>query len=220
MNTLHIRLAVLVLAVACTIFWLAVARQSVADAIPLAKGVRLGLWTTLVFLFAVSPALILAVCNVALRVALALAVLGALVYGAVFVAYLPVPAMPGSVTWLTALLVVVLGGTYALFGLPFAAEPEATFEQSQLRLATLYVAAVATVVWLTSFVPAIQYAGRGKGFEVIPAMLATLVYVPFVIPLLVIGLHGGESRYPDLRWGVLFVTLVTSGIFGVPQLIA
>ena len=35
-------------AIACAIFWLLVARESVADAIPLAKGLHLARWTTLV----------------------------------------------------------------------------------------------------------------------------------------------------------------------------
>lgn len=214
-----VRLAVLVLAITCTIFWLLVARESVADAIPLAKGVRLGLWTTLVFLLAVLPALVLAICNVALRVALALAALGALIYGAVLLAYFPFPAPTGPMAWLTALLFALLGGTCALFGSPFPDKPEESFKSAELRLATLFVAGVATVLWISSFAPIIQYAGRGGGFEVIPAMLATAVYVPFVIPLLVIGLVGRPSRYPELRWGIVWVTLVFAAIIGVPQMI-
>lgn len=220
MNTPLIRLATLAIAIACTIFWLAVARASVADVIPLAKGVPLARWITLVFLLAVWPALILAICNAALRVAFALAVVGALIYGAVFLVYLPVPAPTGPVLWLSALLIAILGGTYALFGSPLAARPEQTVGQNDLRIATLYVAGVATVVWLTSFEPMIRLGNRGDGFEVIPAFFGTIIYVPFVIPLLVMGLHGAKSRNPDLRWSVVWVTLIASGILGVPQLIA
>ena len=59
------------------LFWVAVARASVADALPLAKGVRLGLYTTLTFLLLVWPGLILAICNFATRIALVLVGLAA-----------------------------------------------------------------------------------------------------------------------------------------------
>lgn len=219
MNTPFIRLATLVLASVCTIFWLSVAHQSVADAIPLAKGVHLARWTTLAFLLAVLPALVLATCNVAVRVALVLAAVAAVICGAVFLVYLPAPVLTSSVVWLSALFFVVLGATYALFGLPIPTRPEQTFEQAQMRLAVLYVSGLATVLWLSSFAPIIQYAGRGGGFEVIPAFLATPPFMIVVVPLLVIGLRGKEPRYPELLGGVTFLTFVTTAIFGVPQLI-
>ena len=223
MNVSLTRFAVALLAGACAIFWLLVARESVADAIPLAKGMHLARWITVVLLLAVLPALVLAICNVAMRVALALAVLAAMIYGTVFLAYLPAPT--GAVTWLSALLFVILGGTYALFGLPAAPAAEKTFEQAQLRLAVLYVSGLATVLWLSSFVPIIQFAsvqraGRDGGFEIIPAFLATIPFVIVVIPLLVIGLRGKDLRAPELLGGATFMTFITCGIFGVPQLFA
>lgn len=219
----NLRLTALVVASACALVWLFVARASVADALPLAKGVRLGLWTTLVFLFAALPALVLAMCNVALRTAVAFAALAAAIFAAILVLYVPVPlaVMPSAnavrtsatlyVMWLIGLVAFRIFGDH---------EQTVSFKQAELRLATLYVAGVGTVLWISSFAPIIQYAGRGGGFEVIPAMLATLIYVPFVLPQFVLGLIGRESRYPELRWGVVWVTLITAGIFGVPQMVA
>lgn len=213
-----LRFLALAIAGVCAIVWLYVARASVADALPLAQGVRLGLWTTLVFLLAALPALVLAACNVALRTAAALAALAALVYAVIAVRYVPLP--PGSALqvpaafyamWLTVLLAFWIAGGHA---------QTVPFRQAELRLATLYVAGVATVLWISSFAPIVQYAGRGGGFEIIPAMLATAIYIPFVIPQFVLGLVGRESRYPELRWGVVWVTLVAAAIFGVPQMIA
>lgn len=218
MNVSLTRFAVVLLSGAGAIFWLLVARESVADAIPLAKGVHLARWITVVLLLAVLPALVLAICNVAMRAALALAVLAAMIYGAVFLAYLPAPT--STVTWLSASLLVILGGTYALFGLTAAPAAEKTFDEAQLRLAVLYVSGLATVLWLSSFAPIIQYAGRGGGFEIIPAFLATIPFVIVVVPLLVIGLRGKDSRAPELLGGATFMTFVICGIFGVPQLFA
>ncbi|HKS60123.1 MAG TPA: hypothetical protein VJT13_00390 [Xanthobacteraceae bacterium] len=211
-----LRFAALAIAGACAIVWFFVARASVADALPLAKGLRLGLWTTLVFLLAVLPALVLAVCSVALRTAVGLAALATAIYAAIVILYVPMPAghavlAPATLyaMWLLALIAFWIFGDHA---------QTVPFRQGELRLATLYVAGVGTVLWLSSFAPIIQYAGRGDGFEVIPAMLATVLYVPFVIPQFVLGLIGREPRHPELRWGVLWVALVTTAIFGVPQM--
>ncbi len=198
--------------------WFFLARASIADALPLAQDVRLGLWTTLVCLFAVLPALVLAVCNVALRTAAALAALAAAIYAAIVLLYVPAP--PGR----AVLVPVIVYALWLLGLLAFRAlgnhDRTVAFKQAELRLATLFVAGIGTVLWLSSFAPVIQYAGRGGGFEVIPAMLATLAYIPIVIPQFVLGLIGREPRYPELRWGVLWVTLVTTALFGVPQMIA
>ena len=65
-----LRFVALAVGSAAILFWLVVARASVADALPLAKGVRLGLYTTLTLLLLVWPGLILAICNFAIRIAL------------------------------------------------------------------------------------------------------------------------------------------------------
>ena len=67
-----LRFVALAVGSAAILFWLVVARASVADALPLAKGVRLGLYTTLTLLLLVWPGLILAICNFTIRIALVL----------------------------------------------------------------------------------------------------------------------------------------------------
>ena len=81
-----LRVTVLLAAGVCAMFWFVTARASIADALPLAKGMRFGLWTTLVLLLAVLPALVLAICNVAVRRAAALAALAAAIYIYMFIA--------------------------------------------------------------------------------------------------------------------------------------
>ena len=95
------------------LFWLLVARASVAQALPFAKGVRLGLYTTLVSLLLVWPGLILAICNFAIRSALVLVGLAAAIYAAIHLAYLPRPS--GPVSLLLAALLVVMLGSFWLF---------------------------------------------------------------------------------------------------------
>ena len=119
-----------------------------------------------------------------------------MIYGAVFS---PTCRLrPVAVTWLSALLFVMLGGTYALFGMPTEPTAEQTFEQAQLRLAVLYVAGLGDGAVALELRADHPVAGRGGGFDVIPAFFATLsVHRSSCIPLLVIGLRGTEPRIPN-----------------------
>ena len=212
-----LRVAVLLVASVCAMLWFVAARASVADALPLAKGVRLGMWTMLVFLLAVWPALILAICNVAIRLAAVLAGTAAAATLYMFVAYQPAPSGTELLTFGALLALIVLA--LATFWIFADHAPEKTFEQAQLRLFVLYVSGTATTLWLSCVVPLIYYTGRGSGFAVIAAFIATIPFVIVVIPLMLIGLRGKDSRHPDLLGGVTFLTLVTCLIFGVPQLL-
>lgn len=214
-----LRVAVLLVAGVCAMAWFVAAHASIADTLPL-KGIRLGLWTTLVFLLAVWPALVLAICNVALRVAAALAAFGAVAYVYVFTAYLPPPSGTGLLTFAALFTLLVL--VCAIFGI-FGDHPaEAAFAQARLRLGALYVAGMGTVLWFSSFEPVIRLAGdpRAKGFHVIPAFYGTIFFLVFVLPLLVIGLRGTERRNPAGVRLLLATILAASTLFGVPQLFA
>jgi hypothetical protein len=211
-----LRFAVFIVAGACTLFWFIVARQSAADAIPLAHGARLALWTTLTVLLLVWPALILAICNVLLRLALALAVLGAAIYGTVFLIYLPMPS--GPVPLLAAALVAVLAGTFWMFGTPLTPAAEASFETAKLRLAALYAAGLGTALWFSSFVPVMHADPRSDGFEAIPAFYGTIFFLVFVLPLLVMGLRGTVQRQQNAVKMLLGTVIVCTVLFGVPQL--
>ena len=113
------------------LFWVAVARASVGDALSLAKGVRLGLYTTLTFLLLVWPGLILAICNFATRTALVLVGLAAAIYAAICLAYLPRPS--GTVPLLLAALLVVTLGTFWLFGRDSEPAAGARFRACEIR---------------------------------------------------------------------------------------
>jgi hypothetical protein len=210
------RFLVLVLGGAAALFWILVAYLSVADALPLARGIRLGLYSTLVFLGLVWPALILAICNTAVRPALLLVGLAAAAYGAIYAAYLPRPS--GPVPLLFAALLVVLLGTFWMFGRD--GEPERTFEHAKSRLVALYGAGLGTVTWLSSFAYPIEVwsRGRGDGFEVIPAFYGTIFYLALVLPLTVIGLTGTEQRHATATRALLVLTIAVTAIFGLPQL--
>jgi hypothetical protein len=212
-----LRFLALVLGGAAILFWLVVAHASVADALPLAKDVRLGLYTTLAFLLLAWPGLILAICNVAIRRALALTALAAAIDAAIYAAYLP--PLTGPLQLQFAALIAVLLGTFWTFGRPGASDgPE--FEQVKLRLAVLYGAGLGTALWLSSFAVAIEVwaRGRGDGFELIPAFYGTIFWLAIVLPLMVIGLGGTERRSPTLVRFLLGLTLASSVLFGLPQL--
>lgn len=211
-----LRFAIFIAVGACALFWIIVARQSAADTIPLAHGTRLGLWTTLTFLLLVWPALVLAICNIRLRAALALAVLAAAIYGTVFLIYLPMPS--GPVSLLAAALVVILAGTFWMFDAPPLPAAETSPAPSRLRLAALYAAGLGTVLWLSSFVPIMHASPGSDGFEALPAFYGTIFFFVFVLPLIVMGLRNTvrcrQIGVKMLLGTVLFCTV----LFGVPQL--
>jgi len=213
-----LRFVALAVGSAAILFWLVVARASVADALPLAKGVRLGLYTTLTLLLLVWPGLILAICNFAIRIALVLVGLAAAIYAAIHLAYLPRPS--GPVSLLLAALLVVMLGTSWLFGRDREPAVEPDFEHVKLRLIVLYVAGLGTTLWLSSFAVAIDVwaRGYGDGFELIPAFYATIFWLTIVLPLTAIGLSGTERRSPNLVRFLMGLTLAASALFGVPQL--
>jgi hypothetical protein len=212
-----LRVAVLLVAGVCAVFWFVTARASVADALPLAKGVRLGLWTTLVFLLAVWPALMLAICNVAVRRAAALAALAASIYLYMSLTYFPSLTGRGPLTFaeLFPLLLLVLLITSWIYG---DRAGEAKFAQAKLRLAVLCVAGLGTVLWLSSFVPIMRAGPGSSGFEAIPAFYGTILFLVIVLPLLVIGLRGTEQRNPTGVRLLLGTVLAASALFGLPQL--
>ena len=212
-----LRFVALVLGGAAILFWLVVAHASVADALPLAQGARLGLYTTLTFLLLAWPGLILAICNVAIRLALALTVLAAAIDAIIWAVWLP--PLTGTVQLQLAALIAILLGTFWMFGRHGASDAPG-FEQVKLRLAVLYAAGLGTALWLSGFAVAIEVwaRGRGDGFELIPAFYATIFWLAVVLPLMVIGLGGTERKSPILVQLLLGMTLATSALFGVPQL--
>jgi hypothetical protein len=213
-----LRFLVFVAGGAAALFWILIAYASVTDALPVAKGVRVALHATLVFLLLVWPGLILAICNVATGIAITLVGAAAAIYAAMYLAYLPKPS--GTIPLLLAALLVVLFGTFWMFGRNGGSAVEPAFEQATSRLVVLYGAGLGTVLWLSSFVPVIEVAGKGRGdgFEVIPAFCGTIFYFVFVLPLLVIGLRGTEQRHAPAVRALLVLTFAVTLIFGAPQL--
>jgi len=203
---------------AAVLFWVAVARASAGDVLPLARGVRLGFYTTLTFLLLVWPGLILAICNFATRIALVLVRLAAAIYAAICLASLPRPT--GTVPLLLAALLVVTLGTFWLFGRDSEPAAEPDFEHVKSHLVALYVAGLGTALWLSGFTYAIEVwsRGRGDGFEMIPAFYGTIFYLAVVLPLTMIGINGSERRHPIATRALLVLTLAVSMIFGLPQL--
>ena len=203
---------------AAALFWLPVAYLSVVDALPLAKGVRLGLYSTLVFLGLVWPGLILAVCNFAIRIALVLVGLAAAIYAAIYLAWLPRPS--GTVPLLLVALLVIMLGTFWLFGRDGEPGAEPDFEHVKSRLAALYAAGLGAALWLSSFAYPIEIwsRGYGDGFEVMPPVFGTIFYLAVVLPLTTIGLTGTERSHPIATPALVGLTLAASMIFGLPQL--
>ena len=121
-----LRFAILLAVGFLAIFWIYVAGASVADALPLAKGVRLGLYGMLVLMALVSPALAFAASNTLLNLAAVLAGTAVAISVFTFAVYMPKPSI--TVLLLSAALLVTLFGTYFLFGRT-SASPERPFER-------------------------------------------------------------------------------------------
>jgi hypothetical protein len=207
-----LRFLAFVLGFGAVIFWLLVARESIVGTV--ARGVPLAFYATLVFLLLVWPGIILTICNVMIRPALALIGAAAAIYAAIAFATMPKPT--GTVPLLGAALVAILMGTWWLFGRGDETA-ETALDDARRRVVVLYAAGLGTVLWLSSFVPAMRTV-RGDGFEAIPAFYATIFFLAIVLPLMIIGLIGAERRQEIATQALLVLTLAISAIFGVPQL--
>lgn len=218
MGPRFLRFATLVAAGCLAAFWTYVAGASVAETLPLAKDVRLGLYGMLLLVLLVVPAFAFAVSNVAINLAAVL--MGAAVAISAYTGLVYLPKPSAMLLLLSVALLTVLFGTYFLFRSDEHA-PELPFEQANLRVMTLLGAGAGTVLWLTAFAPVIERWGdpRATGFHVIPAFYGTIFFLAFVIPLFVMGLRGSQEKKRGTVTVLLSLVALSLVVFGLPQLL-
>lgn len=218
MGPSFLRFATLVAAGCLAAFWTYMAGASIAETLPFAKDVRLGLYGMLVLLLLVVPAFAFAVSNVLINLAAVLAGTALAISAYTGFVYLPKPST--TLLLLCAALLAVSFGTYVAFRNAESA-PETPFEQVQLRVMTLLGAGAGTVLWLTAFAPVIERWGdpRATGFHVIPAFYGTIFFLAFVTPLFVMGLRGSQDNNRGTATVLLSLVALSLVMFGLPQLL-
>jgi hypothetical protein len=88
---------------------------------------------------------------------------------------------------------------------------------AQRRVGLLVVIAVATALWLASFIPVYQIwtDPRADGFRAAPAFYATIVYAVLVLPALFRTVVGGERGLVIATRRLRILGIVTAAAIGL-----